>query len=103
MDVGWSSDGSALVSASIDNRAIVWDMGDRKRGAMLAQLAHHKHFVQGVAWDPVRQFVVTQSADRTCRWAAIDGGGGGDCGWPFGKHHLLAWLMHSSECTGQLV
>ncbi|KAL6780657.1 hypothetical protein ACKKBF_B12285 [Auxenochlorella protothecoides x Auxenochlorella symbiontica] len=67
MDVGWSSDGSALVSASIDNRAIVWDMGDRKRGAMLAQLAHHKHFVQGVAWDPVRQFVVTQSADRTCR------------------------------------
>ena len=67
MDLAWSTDGSALLSGSIDNKAIVWDVSDKRRGTMLTQLSNHKHFVQGVAWDPAQQFVVTQSADRTCK------------------------------------
>ncbi|KDD73564.1 hypothetical protein H632_c2051p0, partial [Helicosporidium sp. ATCC 50920] len=67
LDLAWSSDGSALVSGSIDNKALVWDAGDKRRGALLAQLAGHRHFVQGVAWDPAGRFVATQSADRTCK------------------------------------
>jgi WD40 repeat protein len=27
----------------------------------------HKHYVQGVAWDPAGEFLVSQSGDRTCR------------------------------------
>jgi hypothetical protein len=30
-------------------------------------LNEHLHYVQGVAWDPAGQFVVSLSADRTCR------------------------------------
>ncbi len=67
MDVSWAPDGTALVSVSIDNKAIVWDMSERKRGSMVVQLANHKHFVQGVCWDPAQQGLLTQSADRTCK------------------------------------
>lgn len=31
------------------------------------RLANHKHYVQGVAWDPASKYLVTQGADRTCR------------------------------------
>lgn len=27
--------------------------------------------VQGVAWDPASEFVISQSADRTCRYATL--------------------------------
>jgi WD40 repeat protein len=30
-------------------------------------LRGHTSYVQGVAWDPLNQMVVTQSADRSCR------------------------------------
>ena len=30
-------------------------------------LPGHNSYVQGVSWDPLNQFVVTQSADRTCK------------------------------------
>lgn len=71
MDISWAADGSALLSGSIDNKAIVWEVSEKKRGQMVATFANHKHFVQGVAWDPAQQFVVTQSADRTCRVYAL--------------------------------
>jgi chromatin assembly factor 1 subunit B len=71
MDVAWAADGTALLSGSIDNKAILWEVSDKRRGAMVATFANHKHFVQGVAWDPAQQFVVTQSADRTCRVYAL--------------------------------
>jgi chromatin assembly factor 1 subunit B len=67
MDVAWTSDGTALFSGSIDNKVIVWEISDKKRGAMITQFANHKHFVQGVACDPYQQYIVTQSADRTCK------------------------------------
>jgi len=34
-------------------------------GRPLQRLTGHKQFVQGVAWDPLDQFVVSQSDDRT--------------------------------------
>ena len=30
-------------------------------------LAGHTGYVQGVAWDPLNEMVVTQSADRSCK------------------------------------
>lgn len=71
MDIAWAPDGSALASGSIDNKVIVWEVSEKKRGAMITQFAGHKHFVQGVAWDPAAQYVVSQSADRTARVYAL--------------------------------
>jgi chromatin assembly factor 1 subunit B len=65
MDLDWSADGTAILSGSIDNKAIVWEVSDKRRGQMLTQFANHKHFVQGVAWDPVQQYVATQRRARS--------------------------------------
>lgn len=40
-------------------------------GAMIRQIAEHNHYVQGVAWDPLNEFVATQSADRTVHIYAL--------------------------------
>jgi len=71
MDLAWSSDGTALLSGSIDNKGIIWDVSGKRKGSMISHFANHKHFVQGVAWDPHQQFVLTQSADRTCKIYAL--------------------------------
>ena len=31
----------------------------------MRQIAEHSHYVQGVAWDPLNEFVATQSSDRS--------------------------------------
>jgi len=33
---------------------------------MVRQIAEHNHYVQGVAWDPLNEYVATQSSDRSC-------------------------------------
>eukprot|EP00887_Chlorella_sp_A99_P005676 scaffold1.g5676.t1 len=71
VDVCWAPDGTALTGASIQREALVWDMTERKRGSVVRSLRDHKHFVQGVAWDPAQQYVVTQSADRSCKVYAL--------------------------------
>jgi chromatin assembly factor 1 subunit B len=35
------------------------------QGACVRQIAEHNHFVQGVAWDPLNEYVATQSSDRS--------------------------------------
>ena len=32
---------------------------------MIRQIAEHSHYVQGVAWDPLNEYVATQSSDRS--------------------------------------
>jgi chromatin assembly factor 1 subunit B len=71
MDLCWSPDGSALASAALDAEVLVFGWGGRRRGEHAARLKNHKHFVQGVAWDPAQQYVVTQSADRTARCGCV--------------------------------
>jgi len=63
-DLDWSPSGSQLISGSVDNTAIVWDI---EKGQNMKVLSDHKHYVQGVAWDPRDFYVVTQSSDRSCR------------------------------------
>ena len=63
-DLAWAPDASALLSGSIENICVLWDVD---AGRSRLRLENHSHFVQGVAWDPARQFVVSQSADRSCR------------------------------------
>ena len=38
---------------------------------MIRQIAEHNHYVQGVAWDPLNEFVATQSSDRSVHIYAL--------------------------------
>lgn len=63
-DASWAPDATALLTGSIENVCVVWDVS---KGKGQGRLTEHGHYVQGVAWDPAQQYVVSQSADRTCR------------------------------------
>ncbi|KAM9804838.1 chromatin assembly factor 1 subunit B [Neosynchiropus ocellatus] len=63
-DICWTRDGSMMVSGSVDNTAIMWDVN---KGLKLSILNDHKSYVQGVSWDPLGQYVATLSCDRVMR------------------------------------
>ncbi|KAI8127651.1 hypothetical protein FF38_03209 [Lucilia cuprina] len=63
-DLSWSPNSLFLVSGSVDNSAMVWDV---QKGKSMAILNDHKGFVQGVAWDPKNQYIATLSTDRYLR------------------------------------
>ena len=69
MDLCWSSDGSGFVTASNDMTCMFWDPEAAGSKAKL-RLEGHRLYVQGVAWDPFHQYIVSQGADRSCRWGA---------------------------------
>ncbi|WAR09325.1 CAF1B-like protein [Mya arenaria] len=63
-DVSWSADGKFMISGSVDNSAILWDLTKDQKICLINE---HNSFVQGVAWDPRNEFVATLSPDRSCR------------------------------------
>ncbi|XP_062313177.1 chromatin assembly factor 1 subunit B [Osmerus eperlanus] len=63
-DISWTRDSNHLVSGSVDNTAIMWDVN---KGQKLCIFNDHKSYVQGVAWDPLGQYVATLSCDRVMR------------------------------------
>ncbi|XP_020709487.2 chromatin assembly factor 1 subunit B isoform X2 [Athalia rosae] len=67
-DLSWSPDSNFLVSGSVDNTAIFWDI---QKGRNTGMISEHKGFVQGVSWDPRNQYVCTLSTDRQCRLVDI--------------------------------
>ncbi|XP_053212128.1 chromatin assembly factor 1 subunit B-like [Panonychus citri] len=64
VDLCWSPNGQFLLSGSVDNDAIVWDVN---KGVRISYLAGHKGYVQGVAWDPADNYIITLSTDRSLR------------------------------------
>lgn len=63
-DLCWSSDGKFMISGSVDNSAILWDLVKDQK---LAMFNEHKSFVQGVTFDPKSEYVATLCTDRSCR------------------------------------
>uniref|UniRef100_A0A3P8ZJ99 Chromatin assembly factor 1 subunit B n=1 Tax=Esox lucius TaxID=8010 RepID=A0A3P8ZJ99_ESOLU len=63
-DISWTRDGNFMVSGSVDNTAIMWDV---VKGQKLCIFNDHKSYVQGVTWDPLGQYVATLSCDRVMR------------------------------------
>jgi chromatin assembly factor 1 subunit B len=63
-DLSFSSDSLFLISGSVDNTAIVWDV---EKGKSTAILRDHKGFVQGVSYDPLNEYIATLSTDRFFR------------------------------------
>jgi len=82
-DLAWSPDGLYFITGGVDNTARIFNAHtgkyDPRRspssltcvGAMIRQIAEHNHFVQGVAWDPLNEFVATQSSDRSVHIYAL--------------------------------
>uniref|UniRef100_A0A1Q3EVG6 Putative chromatin assembly factor 1 subunit b n=1 Tax=Culex tarsalis TaxID=7177 RepID=A0A1Q3EVG6_CULTA len=63
-DLCWSPNSNFLISGSVDNTAMVWDVNKGKSQHIFSD---HKGFVQGVAWDPKNQYLATLSTDRYFR------------------------------------
>ncbi|XP_003961900.1 chromatin assembly factor 1 subunit B [Takifugu rubripes] len=63
-DICWTRDGNFMVSGSVDNTAVMWDVN---KGQKLCILNDHKSYVQGVTWDPLGQYIATLSCDRVMR------------------------------------
>lgn len=63
-DISWSPNSQKLISGSVDNTAIIWDL---HKGTNDNIMTEHKGFVQGVSWDPQGDFLATLSSDRMCR------------------------------------
>lgn len=61
-DLAWSPDGALFVTGSMDNITRVYDVA---KGQMIRQVAEHNNYVQGVAWDPLNEYIATQSSDRS--------------------------------------
>lgn len=63
-DLSFSPDSQFLISGSVDNTAMVWDIEKAKSTCIIRD---HKGFVQGVAWDPLNKYLATLSTDRFFR------------------------------------
>lgn len=64
LDISWSKDGAYLISGSIDNSVIVWDVAT---GNKVSILKEPKGFVQGVIYDPLGLNYCCISTDRALR------------------------------------
>ncbi|XP_059166316.1 chromatin assembly factor 1 subunit B-like isoform X2 [Physella acuta] len=95
-DLCWSKDNRYLVSGSVDNSAIVWDV---LKDVKVAIFNEHKSYVQGVAFDPLGNYVATLSADRSLRLYNLSSK---CCVNNVNKMALPSHLtLGSSEATGQ--
>lgn len=61
-DLAWSPDASYFIIGSMDNVARIYNAGT---GSLVRQIAEHSHYVQGVTWDPLNEYIATQSSDRS--------------------------------------
>ncbi|TDZ20527.1 putative WD repeat-containing protein [Colletotrichum orbiculare MAFF 240422] len=61
-DLAWSPDSTFFIIGSMDNIARIYNASS---GTLVRQIAEHSHYVQGVAWDPLNEYIATQSSDRS--------------------------------------
>ncbi|WWC72627.1 uncharacterized protein I206_106590 [Kwoniella pini CBS 10737] len=61
-DLSWSPDGEFFIAGSTDNTATIWKAST---GECVFALREHTHNVQGVSWDPLNEYIATQSSDRS--------------------------------------
>ena len=64
-DLCWSPDSNYLLSGSIDNNTLLWNV---EKGKYIQRFLDHQKFIQGVGWDPLNEFIFTQSSDKSVRF-----------------------------------
>lgn len=80
LDLAWSSDGSKLASASVDNNVMLWVLNNGGSAATATTsktsvsstytpivLRNHSNFVQGVSIDPFGRLIASIGNDRSLR------------------------------------
>jgi len=96
-DIAWSPQDRYLASVGLDSKVIIWDgytLGALSPFCLLAwltcvtdpvrKLDQHQGFVKGVCWDPVGEFLATQSDDKTVKiWRTTDWGLEAEVSKPF--------------------
>ncbi|PWN87604.1 WD40 repeat-like protein [Acaromyces ingoldii] len=61
-DLAWSPTGDSIVTGGTDFVARIINAND---GTVIREISEHNHYVQGVAWDPLSEYIATQSSDRS--------------------------------------
>ena len=62
--LAWAPRSASLLSGDLAGATIVWNLEKAKPQQILTE---HEHYVQGVAWDPLDQHLVSVSCDRTVK------------------------------------
>lgn len=71
-DLSWAPNDRFLASVGLDNKVLIWS-GETLE--ILRKLDMHQGFVKGVCWDPVGEFLATQSDDKSVKvWRTTDWG-----------------------------
>jgi chromatin assembly factor 1 subunit B len=61
-DLAWSPCGSRIATVGIHGQVRIFDVD---RLELVSTLHHHQHFVQGIAWDPLGDYLCSSSSDRS--------------------------------------
>ncbi|KAI3781420.1 hypothetical protein L2E82_11434 [Cichorium intybus] len=56
LDLESSTDGTFLISRSVHNSCLIWDVN---KGSVHQIVDAHFHYVQGVAWDPLNKYAAS--------------------------------------------